>query len=226
MAMDFPASPTNGQTYTYAGITYTWNGYGWIGGALGSAGVISDAPADGNDYVRVNNVWRMVKQTLTPAAGASTVDVAVPSWASMVDIDGSCYCNGAPVMQMRVSADGTTFLAGATDYNSAGPYHVGVTPGTFGGQLVASAAVMTITNVNDVIGSPIIFRISMNVARNTVSQHYTNKGYSMVYNMAQQFVTGWQHANTVPATGLRLAALRFLTTTTFIAGSQIHLRWL
>lgn len=30
MAFDFPASPTNGQEYTSGGVTYVWNGVGWI----------------------------------------------------------------------------------------------------------------------------------------------------------------------------------------------------
>lgn len=30
---DFPASPTNGQQYVANGVTYTWNGYAWTGGA-------------------------------------------------------------------------------------------------------------------------------------------------------------------------------------------------
>src|SRR5262245_66634927 len=36
MAYDFPASPTVGATFTSGGITYTWNGYGWVQG-LGGA---------------------------------------------------------------------------------------------------------------------------------------------------------------------------------------------
>ena len=28
-AFDFPASPTNGQTYSLNGVTFTYNGYGW-----------------------------------------------------------------------------------------------------------------------------------------------------------------------------------------------------
>ena len=29
-ALDFPTSPTNGQTYTANNVTYTWNGTSWI----------------------------------------------------------------------------------------------------------------------------------------------------------------------------------------------------
>ena len=30
MAIDFPSSPTNGQTLTAAGKTWTWNGEKWL----------------------------------------------------------------------------------------------------------------------------------------------------------------------------------------------------
>lgn len=30
MAFDFPASPTVGQAYTLAGVSYVWNGYAWM----------------------------------------------------------------------------------------------------------------------------------------------------------------------------------------------------
>ena len=29
-AIDFPASPTAGQTYTYGGRTWTYDGSGWV----------------------------------------------------------------------------------------------------------------------------------------------------------------------------------------------------
>lgn len=225
MAMDFPASPNLNDTYTYAGVTYTWNGYGWIGGALGSAAVISDAPADGNDYIRVNNVWRMVKQTLRPASG-TTIDVAVPSWATMVEIDGAVFCaTGSAIMQMQISMDGTTFLT--TSYGVAQPYHTG-NPGTFGASpLTGSQTAFSLTNMNDAPTIPVMFQTKMNVARDGVTQQIIHKTYSNVYNTAQQFVTGWATGNIIPAAGLRIAALRFLVNgATFAPTGQIHCRWL
>src|SRR4051812_27573289 len=36
MAIDFPASPTLNQSFTSAGVVYTWNGYAWSGGGPAS----------------------------------------------------------------------------------------------------------------------------------------------------------------------------------------------
>jgi hypothetical protein len=51
MGFNFPASPALGATYTSGGVTYTWNGYGWVGGGIG------DAPADGKTYGRKDTSW-------------------------------------------------------------------------------------------------------------------------------------------------------------------------
>lgn len=51
MGFNFPASPALGATYTSGGVTYTWNGYGWVGGGFG------DAPADNKTYGRKDLSW-------------------------------------------------------------------------------------------------------------------------------------------------------------------------
>lgn len=40
MAIPWPASPTNGQTFTYGGITYTWNGVAWINTVTNTPAVV------------------------------------------------------------------------------------------------------------------------------------------------------------------------------------------
>jgi len=222
MAMDFPASPTNGQVFTSGGIAYTWNGYAWVGGGIPAAG--ADAPSDGNEYVRVNGAWRMVKQTLLPASGTS-IDVAVPSWASMVDINGAVFCATASTMNMQISMDGTTFIT--TGYGIAHPYQVG-NPGTFGAvALTPNQTAFILTLNGDAPTIPLVFQTKMNVARDVTTQQIVHKTYSNTYNNAQQFTTGWATGNVIPASGLRVAALRFLTNgATFAPTGQIHCRWL
>lgn len=130
MAMDFPTSPNPGQTYTYAGITYTWNGYGWIGGALGSAGVIGDAPSDGNEYVRVNGVWRLKEQSFA-VNGVTEQVVTVPANAKMALIEGSFMVASSALRYtvLQLSLDGTNWVSGSTDYFSIGSVHWAGTAG-------------------------------------------------------------------------------------------------
>jgi len=220
--MDFPSAPTNGQVFTSGGVAYTWNGYAWIGGAIPAAG--ADAPSDGNEYVRVNGAWRMVKQTIVPAVGNAPVDVAVPSWATMVDMYGHVFVSGADVTGLRVSYDGTTFLAGGTDYNNGGPNHVLKSPGTFNSQGATYSNYLWLTPLGDNVLVPIIFRGTMNVAKPVAGAQFAMKVFAEAYNATDEYKTQWFHGAPAVGTALRLAALRFFSS--FGAGSQIHLRWL
>jgi hypothetical protein len=55
MAFDFPASPTNGQVFTSAGVTYVWNGYGWV--QQGSSGDASVAYVDAKDALKADKTY-------------------------------------------------------------------------------------------------------------------------------------------------------------------------
>ena len=44
--MDFPSSPTTGQTYTFGGVTYEWDGTVWIRQAVSGGGGGSSDPAE------------------------------------------------------------------------------------------------------------------------------------------------------------------------------------
>jgi hypothetical protein len=72
-----------------------------------------EPPADGGEYVRVNGVWRLSGQTFV-MDGLAQKDVTVPVGARAVAIaavSGSTISNW---LALRISLDGTTFLAGAT----------------------------------------------------------------------------------------------------------------
>ena len=56
-AVNFPASPTNGQQFVAAGVTWTWDGAKWT--ALGNNLGIPDAPSDGQLYGRKNASWSL-----------------------------------------------------------------------------------------------------------------------------------------------------------------------
>jgi hypothetical protein len=48
MAINFPSSPTVGQTYTVGNITWTWSGSAWKGNATGAMGVVTQSTAPSN----------------------------------------------------------------------------------------------------------------------------------------------------------------------------------
>ena len=62
--IDFPASPTNGQQFSAAGVTWTWDGVKWTP-VIGSIIGIPDAPVDGTTYGRKDASW-------APAGGGVT----------------------------------------------------------------------------------------------------------------------------------------------------------
>lgn len=94
--LDFPSSPTNGQTFTAPnGATWTFDGAKWGSGSLMT---IPDAPSDANTYGRHAGAWNAVA---TAAAGVS-------SWNTRT---------GAVTM---TSADVTGSL-GFTPYNATNP---------------------------------------------------------------------------------------------------------
>lgn len=123
MAFDFPSSPTIGQTFAPpGGPAYVWDGVAW------AANTLNDPPIDDGEYVRVNGVWRLSKQTVNLAGlafGTLAVPAWGPSWARLAffGIAASHY----PIM--RYSFDGTTFPSGAADYAHSYYYCYGGTAG-------------------------------------------------------------------------------------------------
>ena len=73
VAIDFPASPTPGQSFPNAGVVWTWDGVKWT--ALGNNLVLGDAPADGQLYGRKqitgNMSWAVAAAGLSDAPGGT-----------------------------------------------------------------------------------------------------------------------------------------------------------
>jgi hypothetical protein len=118
MAFDFPSSPTVGQQFTpVAGVTYTWNGYGWDGG---SGAVLPGTP--------------VVIQRIDLTAGQATADFTSGIDATYDEyelhlINVQVTANGPT--GLRISQDGgATWKAGATDYSFGGRYITLTTTGT------------------------------------------------------------------------------------------------
>jgi hypothetical protein len=105
----------------------SWVKVKWLGESaqIPTGNAIPDAPSDGGEYVRVNGVWRLARQTVD-LAGVINADVAVPAGAKRVRWEGHAIASSATNQHMgfRVSIDGTNFLSGASDYTYAGYAHL------------------------------------------------------------------------------------------------------
>src|SRR3954464_2167217 len=110
MAIDFPASPTLNQSFTSAGVVYTWNGYAWSGGGPAAvafphgqcrlvyidANTIRLMPYDGNRLF-IGNAAQVV-----PSAG---VALAVAGLTAGARYYIYAWMNGA-AMTLETSATG------------------------------------------------------------------------------------------------------------------------
>jgi hypothetical protein len=189
--------------------------------------VRDEPPRDGNEYVRVNGVWRLIGQRVL--LSGTQVDVAVPSWANILQMTGRVYHTaGTSVVALRFSGDGTTFLSGASDYFSGGAYHV--TSG-FGGGQPGPASYIDLTGGDDNTTVGHLFTTMLDVARPDNSIGFLVKGYSYGFHTSNGFTTSW-YGGGLNAPGLlsqsRLAALRILAVSgpSFVAGSSVHFRWM
>jgi hypothetical protein len=75
MAIDFPATPSNGQTFTSGSVTYTYDGTKWTAVAAGGGSL---SPGSARQLLQTN------------AAGTAT------EWTSDVDVQGTFAVKGTP----------------------------------------------------------------------------------------------------------------------------------
>src|SRR5262245_9082780 len=100
MPLDFPSSRTNGQNYTFAGITWPASGTAWVrqrvtgpqgatgpkgatgpqgATGVGASGAVPEAPSDGTSYGRLNAAWvRVVNLAGDTMSGDLGVSKASP----------------------------------------------------------------------------------------------------------------------------------------------------
>jgi hypothetical protein len=208
-ALDFPANPTNGQQFG----KFTFNGIGWQGGAQAQG--VSNA------------------EQFFALDGLGNLDVQVPAWAKGCEITGAIYIVNTAYLMARVSMDGTTFLAGATDYIYSGAQH--------NSQGAASAYItypgagttgftLSATGNNGLY--PINVNAEMILARGSATQYITSKSYAKNYNSTASagYLTYWSQdllGGAPMGSGLQVRALRFfLTSGNFGAGSWLRIKWL
>ena len=205
---DFPASPAVGDTS---------NGYQWTGEMWAGAPLLGQAPTE---------------QFFDPT-GLVNLDISVPAWAKGVEIIGNVYTTGGAAVVMRVSMDGTTFGAGASDYNNTAASHATGTGGYATNATVNSNFMYLGVNADSVI-VPVSFSAEMNLTRPNTAALFHLKVYSKQYDgaAAYQYRTWWGNSTVVTAlsgSNLAIKALRIMHGTggiAFPAGSFIKVKWL
>ena len=209
MAFDFPTSPANGDVSN--GYTYSTAAGAWLGGP-GMA-----APTT---------------QQFFDLTGLSQIDILVPSWAKGVQINGSVLFSNANLAQLRVSFDGTTFAAGASDYQNVGGSHATGSGGWANNTLAAGSAI-SLTLSSDSLTLPQNFNVEMNLLRPNASGYFHSKSYSHTYdsNAVNGYRQHWWSGNPQVAlsTALAIKALRVFPGNaggTFVAGSWLKVTWL
>lgn len=201
----------------------------WSGIAVPTSNAIPEAPQDGGEYVRVNGVWRLNKQDFDWTA--NLIDIPVPAWGPKT-CTASFFVgkSGAAVVTpyMRMSVDGTTFAAGATDYYTAGVLGQGTTAQY---QVIAADTGMflTFSHDNTSVGMQGTFDIELVRSANSSFQY---RGYSSSYNnnaaiLNRTAVLNGYASGAWSAAPAVVKALRFFLSPSGVptAGSRISVEW-
>lgn len=208
-ALDFPASPTNGQQYQ----GFTFNGVGWIGGQ-----------GPGPQLNPVEQFFDM--------AGKVSVDITIPSWANAVEIDGVFYAAspGGQTVAAWYSVDGTTFIN--TGYTYAGPTN---NSGSNFYQTTPAAATTSLwlSIAGDqaaLYGHDVEALIT--VRRPTTSAYFTCKAFAKSYDLAaaSAYRTSWLTSllSGTLSSVLQMQKLRigFSGGAACTAGSYVKVKWI
>lgn len=201
MPFDFPTSPAVDQIAN----GYRWNGYAWVAGV---------AP-------------EIVREQFFDLNGLSQKDVAVPSWAKGCVILMSS--NTTAGVSLQLSMDGTTFLAGASDYAAVGATHYSGSQGYATNAQVALAYLLMDAG-GDASSVPHNIRAEMNLVR-TATTVFHMKSYvkSLMVGATALARTWWgQGWLTTAAAGanLQVKAMRFAVGAAWGPTSWLSIRWL
>jgi len=203
---EFPASPAIGDVSN----GYRYNGVGWAGGPA--------VPTPTEQFFDLS--------------GLTLKDIAVPSWAKAVQITASIIppASGANTLVLRLSGDGTTFAAGATDYNIAAPYHISLPTPTYSTQPLAVASYMTLGMTGATSSLQHLIDSYVTLERKLTSEGFASRSYARAYDATQGSSTAWFYSyavGNVPPGVLRVAALRFFLAAggIFGNGSFIQVKW-
>jgi hypothetical protein len=200
--------------------------WGGTSATIPQSNAIPDSPQDGGEYVRVNGVWRLKSQSFAPTG---TQNINVPLNARFMKLRGAFYHSATSTNQMRLSIDGTTFAAGATDYTYSGNYfYSGSAAITKQPPLTASA--LTLSQTTDTISIPITIDLTLSLTKSTVQTfggmlrsmgyHSSVTAYHTELSFAFYTSSSWATA----ATALKAVQL-FPSAGTWLAQTVIDVEW-
>ena len=233
-----PASPVSGQMWweSDSGRLYVWFVDGtssqWVQ-INAPLAPFDDAPSDGNEYVRVNGVWKLKHQTFVPSSTALVIPV--PVGAKHAKIYGRIFWTGTGMnLAMRMSSDGTTFPAGASDYVYGGQQMVTGSSGSPIKIALATGGTIPITPnaYSDSPNFPIMFDGHISVYRPTsiaggFTASFVGHNYHSAVTALNQHTLSIGYNNGGHAGIAQLAALQFvnLLTGTFLPQSVFAVDW-
>jgi hypothetical protein len=213
MGFNFPAAPIQGEVFQPAGgPAWMWDGEKWRGGGIAGP----------------------QKEQLFDISGLTQKDITVPTWAKSMQFTMYAYIPApTTTIGMRVSSDGTTFFAGASDYSSySAPVHnTGTLAYATSASTIGSSILLTASGDN-LAAVPATISGDMQLVRlGAASTIMIFKAWAKWADSA----AGTLHRNWQtwgwPSSSLSLAqikALRFFSTNgaAFAAGSSLHIRWI
>lgn len=234
-----PGSPTAGMLWyeSDTGNTFVWfddgNSQQWVQTNFPPT-PFPLPPNDDAEYVLRNGGWRQksASKSLVGVAIGTGVTFAVPDnvRAMRFVIEAGTATAIAFGMNLRVSADGTTFLSGATDYTHAGLYSAVNTSNNWTTQAAASAA-QALLGVSNNLGSGYLWKCEgqMQLAKVNTGSDYCGSAHVNAHQSTQyESLWNWWMAsaasdNVLAWKGVQFAA--FGVSGNFSEG-QIEVNWI
>ena len=235
-----PASPVHGQLWweSDTGNLYICYNDGtstqWVHINGGGAASIGEAPMDGNEYVRVNGVWRLKEKSYDLSALA-TIDIPVPAGAKRVVLSGHYgqLTNTPTQLIIRVSMDGVNFLVGASDYYTMGPYHNtgsgGYANGTPGATSFLTMSLSSDANATMMHDFTTELQLVRAAAANFIFAKHFGKSFNTSAVSNYRTWWGWEYVNAAAmGSALDIKALRVFTVSGVVmtTASYLNARWM
>lgn len=184
------------------------------------------------DMARQGGTVLALTQNFFDLTNKPSVNIAVPAGAVGVEIRGSFFTNAWAWACLRVSFDGTTFSAGATDYTVGGGSQYSGTNGWFANPFGDNDHIYLSTG-GDGFDYPQSFNAEMNLTRSTATGLFHLKSYSQQYapgDATRLYRTYWgagfPKANLSTALAIKALQVSISGGVSFLGSSWINVGWI